>query len=123
MGIYRLIIATDFDGTLCEEQWPSIGAPNIPLINYLLDKKKKGCIIILNTCREGEELEEAVKWCKSYGLEFDAVNDNCQQIKDTWGNGQVWRKVYANVYIDDHNMGVKALDKHGIKLPYKEDKK
>lgn len=34
------IIAVDFDGTLCENNWPGIGAPNEELIEYLRNRKK-----------------------------------------------------------------------------------
>lgn len=33
------IIAVDFDGTLCENKWPEIGAANEELIEYLRDRK------------------------------------------------------------------------------------
>ena len=34
------IIAVDFDGTLCYSNWPELGEPNRPLIEYLIDQKK-----------------------------------------------------------------------------------
>ena len=34
------IIAVDFDGTLCENEWPEIGMPNEELIEYLKVKAK-----------------------------------------------------------------------------------
>ena len=33
------IIAVDFDGTLCYSNWPELGEPNRPLIEYLIDQK------------------------------------------------------------------------------------
>ena len=56
---YR-IIAVDFDGTLCYSNWPELGEPNIPLIEYLLTQKKSGDKLILWTCRAGEALERAI---------------------------------------------------------------
>lgn len=120
MSRYPLIIAVDYDGTLCEEQWPGIGAPNMPLINYLLEKQAAGAELILYTCREGQELEDAIAWAESFGLKFAAVNDNVPRIKEIWGDID-YRKPFANLYIDDHNISEKALRKHGITLPYKED--
>lgn len=35
------IIAVDFDGTLCSNQFPKIGAPNEELIDYLKKKKDR----------------------------------------------------------------------------------
>lgn len=34
------IIAVDFDGTLCSNQFPKIGAPNEELIDYLKKKDR-----------------------------------------------------------------------------------
>ena len=94
-----MIIAVDFDGTLCESIWPGIGAPNTELIKTLKERKAKGDKIILWTCREGDKLKEAIDWCKDKGLEFDAVNDNLQERKEHWGNNP--RKIFADEYWDD----------------------
>ena len=34
------IIAVDFDGTLCYSNWPGLGEPNRPLIDYLINQKR-----------------------------------------------------------------------------------
>jgi hypothetical protein len=57
------VIATDFDGTLCENKWPDIGEPNDEIIWYLREQQAAGVKIILWTCRADERLEEAVRWC------------------------------------------------------------
>lgn len=95
------IYAIDFDGTLCENKWPSIGRPNIKLIKFLQSEQEKGNKLILYTMREGEMLKQAVRWCKVHGLKFNAVNDNEEGLKEAFGNNP--RKIYADVYIDDHN--------------------
>ena len=110
-----IVYAVDFDGTLCESVWPGIGAPNMELINHLINRRLQGNKIILWTCREGERLQEAVDWCKRYGLRFDAVNDNLQELKDEFGNNP--RKIAADVYIDD-----KAVNKPKYHAPYRKDK-
>lgn len=108
-----IIYAVDFDGTLCESKFPEIGSPNIGLINRLIKKRKKGNKLILWTCRVNERLEEAVEWCRKFGLEFDAVNENLPEIVAYWGSES--RKVFADVYIDD-----KAVNKPVYHVPYKE---
>ena len=70
------IIAVDFDGTLCYSNWPELGEPNRPLIEYLRAQQKSGNKLILWTCRAGEALEKAVSWCKDQDITFDAVNYN-----------------------------------------------
>lgn len=92
-------IAVDFDGTLCENKWPEIGAPNEELFLYLKKKKAEGTKIILWTCREGVQLTEAVDWCFQRGLMFDAVNENLPERIKMFGADP--RKIGADEYIDD----------------------
>lgn len=65
------------------------------------------------TCRVGERLQEAVEWCRGYGLEFDAVNENLPEIIECFGTDT--RKVCADIYIDD-----KMVKKPKYHVPYKE---
>ena len=96
-----MIIAVDFDGTLCDNAWPEIGAPKIELIDFLKQRKEQGDKLILWTMREGRDLLNALYWCAERGLTFDAVNDNDEDLKKRYNNNP--RKVFANWYIDDHN--------------------
>jgi len=93
------IIAVDFDGTLCTNNWPEIGEPNERLIEYLKIEKKQGSKIILWTCRADEKLNAAVEWCKERELIFDVVNENLPEIIKELGSDT--RKIFANEYIDD----------------------
>lgn len=93
------IIAVDFDGCLCEANWPNIGRPNTPIIQQLISMKNDGTKIILNTCRVGTYLDEAVEWCKSHGLLFDAVNENLPEQIAQYGAD--CRKISADEYWDD----------------------
>lgn len=93
------IIAVDFDGTLCEECWPEIGNPNLKLIGELIYRRSLGDKLILWTCRTGLPLAQAIKWCKNYGLSFDAVNENLPEIIEKYGSES--RKISADIYIDD----------------------
>ena len=95
----KKVIAVDFDGTLCEKNWPNIGAPNTELIRQLAKEQKSGAAIILFTCREGKLLKQAVKWCKEQGLVFDVVNRNLRERIRTYKRDS--RKISADIYIDD----------------------
>ena len=106
------IYTVDFDGKLCESIYPGIGEPNMALINHLIKTRKKGNKVILWTCRYGERLQDAVCWCWSYGLEFDAVNENLPEMIEFYGND--CRKVGADVFIDD-----KMINKPKYCVPYK----
>ena len=96
------IIAVDFDGCLCEANWPDIGAPRMPVIRELLLQQADGAKIILWTCREGEQLQAAVMWCLNHGIKFDAINDNLEENKKRYGNN--CRKVWATEYWDDKSV-------------------
>ena len=96
------IIAVDFDGTLCENNWPGIGSPNEELLDYLRNRKKDGDKLILWTCRVGDMLQKAVEWCEERNLAFDAVNENLPEIIENFGSDT--RKIFANEYIDDRNI-------------------
>lgn len=93
------IIAVDFDGCLCENEYPDIGEPNYNVINSLLEAKENGAKIILWTCRTDRQLIEAIRWCRDYGIEFDAVNGNLPELIEKFGNDS--RKVCATEYWDD----------------------
>ena len=100
------IYAVDFDGTLSlDAEWPKIGKPNTELMDALRAAKADGAKLILWTNRLGSELRDAVNWCAWHCLAFDAINDDVEQIKKSW-NYVTGRKIYADYYIDDHNMEV-----------------
>ena len=106
-----MIIAVDFDGTLCKNAWPDIGEPRDGMIRYLKHRQRNGDKLILWTNRTGERLEDAVKWCKVQGIEFDAVNGNIPDVVQMYG----WdcRKVYADVYLDDKAMKPEDAERQG----------
>jgi hydroxymethylpyrimidine pyrophosphatase-like HAD family hydrolase len=95
------IVAVDFDGTLFENKWPEIGEPHIALIDYLKKRQEQGDKLILWTCRCGDKLDAAVKKCETYGLIFDAVNENLPEAIEMFGGDS--RKIFAHEYIDDKN--------------------
>ena len=101
------VIAVDFDGTLSLGKWPNIGPANEELINFLKERTEKGDKLILWTCREGNALQEAVKWCTKEGLEFDAVNDNIPEMIERYGTNS--RKVSCDYYIDDRAVWTNAF--------------
>ena len=96
------IIAVDFDGTLCENKYPDIGAPIPTVIEFVKRQKADGNIIILWTCRAGQQLADAVTWCKNQGLIFDYINENVKENVAMYGGDT--RKVFADVYIDDKTL-------------------
>lgn len=97
-----MIIAVDFDGTIVEHAYPKIGKP-IPFAIDVLKKlqQEERHLLILWTVREGDLLEDALAYCKRFGLEFYAVNNNYPEEEA----GIEPRKINVDLYIDDKNIG------------------
>ena len=58
--------------------------------------------LILWSIRHGKELDEAVQFCRANGIEFYAINAN---YPDENYDGTFSRKVNADIFIDDRNIG------------------
>jgi len=95
-------IAVDFDGTLVEHRYPAIGKEIPYAFESLKILQKKGHKLILWTYRTGESLAEAVEYCKKKGIEFWAVNESYPG--ENRGKN-IGRKINAEIYIDDRNIG------------------
>ncbi len=95
-------IAVDFDGTIVENNYPEIGEEKLFAIETLKQLQRKGHMIILWTYRTGRELNDAVAFCRSKGLEFYAVNNTYPEEKPS---DNLPRKINADLYIDDRNLG------------------
>lgn len=96
------IYAIDFDGTLCKNNWPEIGAEKPDVIAQLKHLQSDGHKLILWTCREGDALVKAINWCAARGLHFDAYNANLPERIAEFGNDP--RKIGADYYLDDKNL-------------------
>lgn len=116
------IVAVDFDGTITEivGNGYHVGY-TLKLRRHckevLLDLHRNGVRLILWTCRTGVALEEAILFLKEEGLfhVFSSVNDHLPEVIEEWllKGCELSRKVYADVYIDDHNQ-TQELDWHAI---------
>jgi ribonucleotide monophosphatase NagD (HAD superfamily) len=98
-----MIYGIDFDGTIVEEAWPAIGALKPEAAAFIRELQKRGDKWILITMREGEKLQEALEFLAIHDLRPDAVNDNLPELCEAFKNNP--RKIYADIYIDDHNAG------------------
>jgi len=97
-----MIIAIDFDGTIVEHRFPDIGHIKPFAFETLQALQAKNFRLILWTHRSGRLLDEAVKFCLENGVKFYAVNKNYPEEK--WSENDS-RKILADIYIDDHNLG------------------
>ena len=99
-----MVIAVDFDGTIVEHRYPSIGKELPFAIETLRKLAEEGHRLILWTVREGQYLDEAVEFCRSRGLEFYAVNRDYPE-EEPERNNRFTRKLKADLWIDDRNLG------------------
>ncbi len=98
-----MVIAIDFDGTIVEHKYPAIGKEMLFAFDTLKAMQGAGHLLILWTYRAGKELDEAVEYCKNNGLEFYAVNRSYPE--EEFKEGEVSRKINADMFIDDRNVG------------------
>ena len=113
----RKILAVDFDNTLFKTSYPNIDKPIWAIIDYVKSKQAQGYIIILWTCRHGQDLKEAIACCEDIGLNFDYVNENVPELVEKYGD---CRKVFCDELIDDTaKIDVKQIIKNTYKQDYK----
>lgn len=99
-----MIIAVDFDGTIVEHKYPSIGREIPFAIETLKKLQAERHKLILWSVREGRLLDEAVQFCREHGLEFYAINRDYPE-EEKGQNNHYSRKLKADVFIDDRNLG------------------
>lgn len=105
------ILVVDFDGTLhLGRNFPNIGNPNVRLIRALKAAKATGCKLILDTCRSGANLTEALAWCEKQGLMFDKVNENLDELIERYGGDT--RKICGDYYIDNDSFNAVDFEKY-----------
>lgn len=103
-----MIIAIDFDGTLCRDEYPHVGAEITPVVEWVKERIKAGDRFILWTCRVGKELIAAQVWCVNRGIRFEAVNSNLDEHISKYGGD--CRKVFADRYVDDRNLFIEEVN-------------
>lgn len=98
----EFIIATDFDDTLVEAgEFPRFYGKTQWFDNLKRIKADYPNVkVILWTCREDEELDKAVDFCRDNGLVFDAINEDVATTLKWKPRG---RKPFAHIYVDDRN--------------------
>lgn len=109
----KIVIAVDFDGTLCHSRYPEVNTLDMRAIQILRLFQANGGRLILWTCRHGKPLENAIAACNSWGLKFVAVNAGDPELLQQWeqrsGEKEHSPKVFADMYIDDKAMFGKRI--------------
>ncbi|MRJ11650.1 hypothetical protein EDL98_11300 [Ornithobacterium rhinotracheale] len=99
-----MIIAIDFDGTIAVSKFPEILGLQFKAKKYIQKLKEDGHYIIVYTCRSGDNLTNAINFLLERGIPFDRVNDNSPENLKQYNSANT-RKVYADVYVDDKQVG------------------
>ena len=99
-----MTIAIDFDETIAFSKFPDIQGMRPFADKVIHEWRSRGHYIIVGTCRCGGDLVAAVNFMLENGIEFDRINDNRPSDVAKYG-GSNSRKVNADIYIDDHNLG------------------
>ena len=100
-GYPVITICVDFDGTVVEHCYPYIGeeSPNCSeIMKRWIDEYQIG--FILDTMRDGKELEEAIEWFEEREVDLYGVGKNPTQEEWTSSN-----KCHGHFSIDDRNIG------------------
>ena len=96
---FKAILAIDFDGTICMSDYPALGMQRKDAGVYMRKLAKDGYGIVINTCREGIALSDAIKWLHKNAIPYHYVNCNFPHIIEHYGAD--CRKISADIYIDD----------------------
>lgn len=99
-----MTISIDFDGTITDGFFfPDTG----PVMDWapmvIKGWHDDGNTIILNTCRSGRHLQDAIAYLGEHGIPVDYVNENIPTAVRAFNNDP--RKVCADLYIDDRGLG------------------
>ncbi len=102
-----IIIALDFDGTLCDSDFPELG-PSLDAEFWLQRAAEVDDRVeyVLWTLRTAERLAEAARWCGSQGIALASVNEHPLQNRFEERQGfEMARKLFAHVFVDDRGLG------------------
>ena len=106
------IIAIDFDGTIVEHKYPDVGEPLKNAVKIINRLHAEGFTIIIWTCRGmgSESFDLMLDHLEILGIKYDYINENVPNVRGFFGvmPGEGWkesRKIYADIYIDDRQLG------------------
>ena len=105
----QLTLAIDFDHTIVDTDdvtcWekPVILGFREDAEEVLRKLHNDGHIIIIHTCRSAHNLVKALDWLDDNNVHYDYVNCNAPNVNRPFSHES--RKIFADFYIDDRNIG------------------
>lgn len=98
-----MTISIDFDGTIVTHMYPEIGLL-LPYAKEIINTLyEEGHTIIINTCRAGKFEGDAEAFLIENEINFHWIN--CNTPEKITEFKQDCRKISADIYIDDKNLG------------------
>ena len=98
------VFAIDYDSTINKAGYNNGHELDTDLAEFCMLVKKYGHKIIIWTCREGKDLDEAINFLNKNKIPYDFINCNPEI---PWGDKG--RKVCADYYIDDLNLDISIV--------------
>lgn len=96
-----MIIAIDFDGTIVEHKFPEIGKLRKDAKEVINQLYNEGHYIIIWTCRyEGFAVEQMELFLAANDIKYHCINQNHPELLFS-----PKPKIYADIYIDDRQVG------------------
>lgn len=108
------IISIDYDDTIVVADYPNVGKIK-PFAQIVINTLyEEGHTIIIWTCRSGDHEKAAALYLNECGVKFHHINENHPDNIAQYDSDS--RKVYADIYVDDKQLG--GLPGHWLEIDY-----
>jgi len=97
------VVAIDFDGTIAESVYPDFGELLPGAKEYINKLYEDGIYIIIYTCRSGKQEAMVSDFLSQHGVKFHLINQNKPELVEFYNIDS--RKVSADIYVDDKQLG------------------
>lgn len=97
------IISIDYDDTIVHADYPNIGTIKPHAREVINNLYNEGHFIIIWTCRSGEHESAAAQYLIEMGVKFHHINENHPENIVQYDSDS--RKIFADIYIDDKQLG------------------
>lgn len=107
------VIAIDFDGTIATLSFPQVGEL-VPMAREVINTwYDVGHTILIHTCRTGRRQGYAEDFLEEYNIKYHWINTNAPEVVTTYRTDT--RKLSADLYIDDKQLGGLPMVTHTFK--------
>jgi hypothetical protein len=97
------IISIDYDDTIVYADYPNIGTIKPHAREVINNLYNEGHFIIIWTCRSGHHEQMASMYLREMGVKFHHINENHPENIVQYDSDS--RKIFADIYIDDKQLG------------------